>query len=453
MNYSKKTQYVSTSVAPLSAEFVASRGALKGEAPPFSNTGGKLSEGSEASEAGQAFQRIQQRCKIAGAATIVDTLSLVFPMRALLPEREACEVTVDRGPMHPSEALRLSPDEKYRLACEWWGRGREMPPRDSLVDEWLNHLWRVVVSTGGVDRPIDDEWKAAADIALSAAIGVTLSPRPGGKNGFRYSAALYPSPWDYARDGQPEALGHVAWGGISNRGGVELAQLHLTGAGCEWLGMADTWESLYDCARSWGAHITRLDVAYDDVDGSWGRPGVEWDQRYHDGEFTLRRDPSRELIEGATGTTLNIGTRRNGKLLRIYEKGRQLGDQDSSWVRIELELRNVDRVIPLESIIEPDGVFAGSFPPLVAVLDDPSVEPVHVPYVVRDRAAISIRSLCDHAQTAYGQLIDTLQGFGFSAIEIVEKLRRPGVPRRVRSPAFVQALGDNRAAPLLEVAY
>lgn len=455
MNSSKSTPVVSTSVAPLSPEFHARAAAAEGLAPPISNTGGKLSEGSESTEAANALQRIQQRCKIAGAATIIDTLSLVFPMRALLPECEAVEVSIDRGPTHPKEALALSPDEQYRLASEWWREGGQWsvtgaePPRDRLISLWVNHLWRVVVTTGGAERPIDPEFQAAADMSLSS-LGLTLSPRPGGKNGFRYSAALYPAPWDYARDGQPSALGHVAWGGIQNRGGVELAQLHLTGAGCEWLGMADAWAELRSMAYSWGAHITRVDVAYDDWQGVHGRPADEWDHRYQAGEFTLRRDPARKLIQGADGAgdSLYIGTRRNGKMLRIYEKGCQLGDSSSPWVRLELELRNVDRDIPLDVLTDPDGLFAGGYPPLLSVLDSPDVEPVHVPFVVRNRAAVTISALSRHAQNAYGQLIDTLQSVGLSADEVVERLRRPGVPRRLaQSPAFVQALGDYVPSP------
>jgi DNA relaxase NicK len=48
-----------------------------------------------------------------------------------------------------------------------------------------------------------------------------------------------------------------------------------------------------------------------------------------------------------------VGKRKNGKLLRVYEKGKQLGDESSPWVRWELELHNRDRVIPWEVLLEP----------------------------------------------------------------------------------------------------
>lgn len=42
------------------------------------------------------------------------------------------------------------------------------------------------------------------------------------------------------------------------------------------------------------------------------------------------------------GRTFYVGRRENGKLLRVYEKGKQLGAENSPWVRIELELHNKD---------------------------------------------------------------------------------------------------------------
>ncbi len=46
------------------------------------------------------------------------------------------------------------------------------------------------------------------------------------------------------------------------------------------------------------------------------------------------------------GRTLYIGKRENGKMLRIYEKGKHLGNPVSSWVSVELELKGKNRIIP-----------------------------------------------------------------------------------------------------------
>jgi len=55
-------------------------------------------------------------------------------------------------------------------------------------------------------------------------------------------------------------------------------------------------------------------------------------------------------------------------LLRIYEKGLQLAngfhEKFPNWVRVELELKNDDRVIPLESLLRPGQYLAGAYPAL-----------------------------------------------------------------------------------------
>lgn len=47
-----------------------------------------------------------------------------------------------------------------------------------------------------------------------------------------------------------------------------------------------------------------------------------------------------------------------------------------NWQRAEVEIRNVDRVIPLDVLINPDPVFAGAYPCLAELLE--SVVPVAI---------------------------------------------------------------------------
>jgi phage replication initiation protein len=48
------------------------------------------------------------------------------------------------------------------------------------------------------------------------------------------------------------------------------------------------------------------------------------------------------------GARLRLDAERNGKLARIYEKGKQLGQPTNPWVRWEVELHSIDRHIPWE---------------------------------------------------------------------------------------------------------
>ena len=60
--------------------------------------------------------------------------------------------------------------------------------------------------------------------------------------------------------------------------------------------------------------------------------------------------------------TLFIGSRGSAKYCRIYEKGRQLGDPDSPWVRFEVEYRKADSVLPIDMLIKPGQYLTGGIP-------------------------------------------------------------------------------------------
>ncbi|HGO8429455.1 TPA: replication initiation factor domain-containing protein, partial [Neisseria meningitidis] len=46
------------------------------------------------------------------------------------------------------------------------------------------------------------------------------------------------------------------------------------------------------------------------------------------------------------GKTYGIGSRESSKYVRVYEKGKQLGDKTSTWTRFEIEFKAKDIVIP-----------------------------------------------------------------------------------------------------------
>ena len=67
---------------------------------------------------------------------------------------------------------------------------------------------------------------------------------------------------------------------------------------------------------------------------------------YHQGAFNRGGRPPKLKEAGdwikhcGYGRTLYLGARGNGKFLRIYEKGKQLGDRTSPWIRYEVELHS-----------------------------------------------------------------------------------------------------------------
>lgn len=137
--------------------------------------------------------------------------------------------------------------------------------------------------------------------------------------------------------------------------------LHLTGAACEFL-KPRHWACIYSECVPYDIKITRCDVCYDDYDGV--HPVSEIKDLFESGGFITRgRAPKGKYINGyGDGDTFYVGRRESGKMLRSYEKGKQLGDFESAWVRHELELHCTDRTIPYEILLNPGAFLQGAYP-------------------------------------------------------------------------------------------
>jgi phage replication initiation protein len=185
-----------------------------------------------------------------------------------------------------------------------------------------------------------------------------------------------------------------AWGGQAN-----TALLSIPGDGCA---LVPDWPRLCDLLREvLAARITRWDGAVDDYEG---RHSVdEAVELYLRGAFGAGgRKPSCDqkgnwIAPDGSGRTFYVGKRRNGKLLRVYEKGKQLGAKESPWTRWEVELHNVDRVIPWDVIPNPPAYVAGAYPALAWVTGIGSRIPT-----LRRTDTISYQRIIFYARIAYG---------------------------------------------------
>lgn len=245
-----------------------------------------------------------------------------------------------------------------------------------------------------------------------------------GKNNFTYSRAFQ------------DDCGFVAWGGNDSHplpdGTIKRVparfQVYITGNGCmqvqDWGKLADALSAFAD------VRITRLDIAYDDHKGH--RSVDDARGLYLDGAFTSSgRPPKATFIDdmgNGHGRTMYVGNRSHGKLLRVYEKGKQLGDKLSSWVRWEIEFKNKHRVIPLDALRNPADFLAGAYPALHWIS-----EVRQVVRTVREKADVTVNHLVQCARTAYGKLFSFLQHKGgYSSEEIFNSLGiSGGVPKRL----------------------
>lgn len=219
------------------------------------------------------------------------------------------------------------------------------------------------------------------------------------------------------------------------------ALLSLPGAACA---VVEDWFTLAAFLRDGlNARITRWDGAVDDFQGARTvDQAVDW---YHQDGFTAGGNKPEPSVAGnwiatdGRGRTFYVGRRGNGKMMRIYEKGKQLGDPSSPWVRFELELHNKDREIPFDVLLRPGPYVAGSYPCMRWV----SEEAFRI-RTIRNQQSISYGALARWASVALGQFVNVMEEVEGSPEAVIEKLRRPGVPARLILPDVPPGEGFRR---------
>ncbi|MDR1996472.1 replication initiation factor domain-containing protein [Azonexus sp.] len=210
----------------------------------------------------------------------------------------------------------------------------------------------VVVEEGGCYMPVNSEQVAIViSNRLQQIFGFGIESKLG------YGLNFYKESWTL-----PETWGSVCYGG-QNR--TILITLTGTGLAAAREGWEDRLVKFLESASR--PRITRLDLAHDDYTGETYSVDRA-DQDHTDGLFNCGgRNPRCEhrgdwKHPDGKGRSFYVGNRKNGKYCRVYEKGRELGDQDSEWVRIEVEFKSVDRVIPFDAITRPGEYLAAAYP-------------------------------------------------------------------------------------------
>ncbi len=233
-------------------------------------------------------------------------------------------------------------------------------------------------------------------------------------------------------DGQVN-LGLIAHGGSNQRG---TASIQLNAQGCALI--AD-WKLLQAWCMEHARKITRIDLAHDDFEGQvlsiaqalqWHSQGMYSHNGAREGHTAVKATLIDDLASG-DGRTFYIGRRGSGKILRIYEKGKQLGDKSSLWVRAEVEFKDKDRIIPWDILTNPAHYLAAAYPCLGFLSQ------VQVKIKTISKAAkTSIEAATYHLRNMGGKLVNVLlmQHRG-DAAEVVSLIRREGTPKRLENYA------------------
>lgn len=242
------------------------------------------------------------------------------------------------------------------------GRPFEVPGRrgwggDSAFIDWINFTAQEEAFFQG-STPVADDQVVMDHVSpvCREIFGFGVShQRDNGANFYRDSYVL------------GDGYGIVCHGG--QRGTVLIS---ISGEGCA--AAKEGWE---ERLRQWleahkaVARITRIDLAHDDYDGALTVDQL--DQLFDQGGFNCGgRNPDVEhrgnwKHPNGKGRTLYVGNRRNGKFFRGYEKGKQLGDPASNWLRLEVEFKSVDREIPFDVLTRAGEYLAAAYPCLAFI--------------------------------------------------------------------------------------
>jgi phage replication initiation protein len=222
-----------------------------------------------------------------------------------------------------------------------------------------------------------------------------------------------------------EDCGLIAFGGKAQK---DTLHIELTGKGCS---VIPDWAKLRSWCEATGARITRVDLAHDDHSGR--TVNIATCRRWlSEGLFSLgARPPKTRLVDDlgtGDGCTLYVGNRGNGKLFRGYEKGKQLGDRESPWFRVEVELRAKDRVIPFDALTNPTPYLAGAFPALAFLSTIQNKIST-----IKKAVETSVERAVENARNSVGKLVNVLRSsLGWNEARIVGTLQREGVPSRLK---------------------
>ncbi|PKO69010.1 MAG: hypothetical protein CVU22_06330 [Betaproteobacteria bacterium HGW-Betaproteobacteria-16] len=229
-------------------------------------------------------------------------------------------------------------------------------------------------------------------------------------------------------------VGALAMGGEAQRG---RWMLQLTGKGCS---MVEDWPSLRELLEGFNAKLTRVDLAVDFLNGEHTVDDAV--QMVDEDQFTsCGRRPSTSVagdwLDQVHGRTLYVGKAANGKMLRVYEKGKQLGDLGSDWVRFEVQFGNRDRVIPYDALTDCDKFFAGAYPALEKLLQAAAES---IP-TTQTETATNLGHLLYHLKRCYGKALHQAQEIAsVNDTDLVEEMRVIGIPKRVKPSGVVAGL-------------
>lgn len=250
--------------------------------------------------------------------------------------------------------------------------------------------------------------------------GHALTPtffEPKGWQGYKQSAQLY-------APGIATPVGLVA-----REGNHDTVCVSISGSGMFAVDLRRARLAL----EHYGARITRIDAAYDDLQGEFLDMECLRECARHGMFNASSKASSLQYVDDlgtGSGCSLYVG-RKGDKQLNVYEKGKQQGDKLSPWKRLEVRLWAKNRYLPLDMIESPLGAILGAYPRLRQWLPDGTPSRART---MRQQVEANAQCMSQWIQTAAGKSIGMVRDAGRQAgatdTEILDFISRDGMPAR-----------------------
>lgn len=290
--------------------------------------------------------------------------------------------------------------------------------------DWINFTFHESTLTRTEQMVADEEFMMAYSAVLQQIFGMGITEVcPNGRNFYQKSYVI------------GDKAGFVCYGGQRN---TILTMLNGEGLA----GAKPGWEKrLYDYLNeAVGPKLTRVDLAYDDYEGqvySVDKAKAEFEAGLYNcgGRMPDCEQRGNWYRPNGKGRTFYVGNRANGKYGRIYEKGKQLGDTNSAWVRLEAEFKSVDRVLPLRILLEPGEYLAAAYPAWGWI----SEEQCRIK-TVQKATEISYEAMCNWLDKQCGSalaVVAEIEGSLEAMFAKVGTFRK--MPERLRVPSYANS--------------
>jgi phage replication initiation protein len=269
--------------------------------------------------------------------------------------------------------------------------------------------------------------------------------RPTGRKLYRYDNSTV------ILDREGVLAGRVAWGGNG-----ETMLVELGGGGCRWV---KSWAHVHFQLQCLGARISRCDVAMDDFEGV-SLDLRELNEQARAGLFKANGRPPKTSFRDDhghnTGCTLYVG-KKGHKELCVYEKGKQLKDETSPWLRIEqrfygkhvgeeyAEGAQVRRGLPLDIVLHPLRYFRGAHAYLAQLADRVGLQDISNKLtVVKAKVEASVAAGAKWFKTQAGATLNVfMQALGDDADAFLRKhLTRDSLPSRFKGLGAAESLSQ-----------